>query len=377
MRIVFLSNYFNHHQSALSDALWRETEGQYLFIEGQVMPEERKQLGCGASGRAYVMPLRRHERQAIRAVLEADVVVAGSAPEWLVQIRVRSGKLLLRYAERPLKNGPELCKFWFRYLRWHGRNPGKAPIYLLCASAYTAGDYEKFGLFRGKTYKWGYFPETKRYETEALMNKKDTFRVLWCGRLIESKHPEDALYAVKKLQKEGYSVTLELIGGGPMEEMLRELAKTLEPGSVRFSGVLCAEKVRRAMEKAGVFLFTSDAREGWGAVLNEAMNSGCAVIASRAAGATPFLVKQGENGFAYPYGDREYLTEKLRYLLQHPEVQRSLGAAAYCAIRDIWNAEEAAKRLVALAGVLAERKTAQALFSEGPCSPAGSLEEMG
>ena len=62
MRIVFLSNYFNHHQSALSDALWRETEGQYLFIEGHTMPEERKQLGCEAPGRAYVMPLRRHER---------------------------------------------------------------------------------------------------------------------------------------------------------------------------------------------------------------------------------------------------------------------------------------------------------------------------
>jgi len=374
MKILFLSNYFNHHQSALSDALWRETEGQYLFVEGQAMPEERKRLGCEAPSRDYVLPLRRHEKQIVRAVREADVVVAGSAPEWLVQVRVRSGKLLLRYAERPLKKGPEPRKDWIRYLRWHGRNPRKAPIYLLCASAYTAGDYEKFGLFQGKTYRWGYFPETKQYDTEVLMRKKDQYRVLWCGRFVENKHPEEALLAVKKLREEGYPVKLELIGGGEPEEQLRELAKPLGADCVRFSGVLPAGEVRHAMESAGIFLFTSDAGEGWGAVLNEAMNSGCAVIASRAAGATPFLVKNGENGLDYPCGDREQLTEKLRYLVQNPRQQRRMGTAAYYTIREVWNAETAAKRLVMLAGALSKGDSAGELFAEGPCSPARSLE---
>ena len=34
------------------------------------------------------------------------------------------------------------------------------------------------------------------------------------------------------------------------------------------------------MEKADIFLFTSDRREGWGAVANEAMNSACALVVS-------------------------------------------------------------------------------------------------
>ena len=376
MRIVFLSNYFNHHQTALSDALWRETEGQYLFIEGGAMPEERKRLGCEAPERDYALPLRRNERKAVRAVREADAVVAGSAPEWLVQVRVRSGKLLLRYAERPLKNGPEAWKFWIRYLRWHWRNPANAPVYLLCASAYTAEDFGNFGLFQGKSYKWGYFPETKHYELDALGKGKDPLSVLWVGRFLEWKHPETAILAVRDLQKAGIPAKLELIGGGPMEDRLRELAKSLEPGSVRFPGMLPAGEVRRAMEKAGIFLFTSDAREGWGAVLNEAMNSGCAVIASRAAGAAPYLVKDGENGFLYPCEDREAFTEKLRYLLQDPREQRRMGMAAYAAIRDIWNAEVAAKRLAVLAGTLTQEKSARDLFGEGPCSPAGKREEI-
>ena len=50
------------------------------------------------------------------------------------------------------------------------------------------------------------------------------------------------------------------------------------------------EAVRRRMEQANLFLLTSDFQEGWGAVLNEAMNSGCAVVASHAAGAAPYLL---------------------------------------------------------------------------------------
>ena len=37
-------------------------------------------------------------------------------------------------------------------------------------------------------------------------------------------------------------------------------------------------------------------QEGWGAVVNEAMNSGCAVVADHMIGAAPWLIRQGENG---------------------------------------------------------------------------------
>ena len=31
---------------------------------------------------------------------------------------------------------------------------------MLCASAYTAKDYASLGMYKNRTYKWGYFPET-------------------------------------------------------------------------------------------------------------------------------------------------------------------------------------------------------------------------
>ena len=46
-------------------------------------------------------------------------------------------------------------------------------IYLLCAGAFTYADFAKHGSFINKAYKWGYFPETKRYKNaNGLIDKK-------------------------------------------------------------------------------------------------------------------------------------------------------------------------------------------------------------
>lgn len=72
---------------------------------------------------------------------------------------------------------------------------------------------------------------------------------------------------------------------------------------VTFAGFKKPEQVREYMENADIFLFTSDYGEGWGAVLNEAMNSCMAVVADCGIGAAPFLLKPGKNGMVYPDGN--------------------------------------------------------------------------
>ena len=47
MKIVFLSNYFNHHQKPLSDELFRVTNGDYIFVATEKMSDERKNMGWG------------------------------------------------------------------------------------------------------------------------------------------------------------------------------------------------------------------------------------------------------------------------------------------------------------------------------------------
>ena len=134
-----------------------------------------------------------------------------------------------------------------------------------------------------------------------------------------------------------------------IQQMISE--KGLEE-EVSLCGYLQPAQVREMMEQAEVYLFTSDYKEGWGAVLNEAMNSGCAVLVSHAIGAAPFLLRHGMNGMVFESGNLKDMKEKAEQLLKSPEERRKLGEAAYETILKEWNAERAADRLVEIAGKL-------------------------
>ena len=370
--VVFLSNILTHHQVALSESLWKITEGKYTFIETYKGDRKSQLHGTGFSKKPYVLGYWDNAEQVNRLLKDADLVISGSAPEFLVRKRIKTGKLLFRYSERPLKRGLELWRYPDRFLRWHCRNPFWKPIYMLCASAYTARDYKKFGLFKNKTYKWGYFPDTKRYpDIEAMMAEKDTTEILWCGRFLVLKHPDDVLKVARELKQKQYRFHMKLIGTGDMEESLRRMIQ--EEGladRVSLLGPMTPVQVREHMEKAGIYLFTSDRQEGWGAVLNESMNSGCAVIASDAIGSVPYLLEDGKNGLVYKSGNVDQLAEKVEHLLERTEEQKRLGLAAYQTITDIWNAEVAAERLVQLAEYILNGAQRGNLFEKGVCSKA-------
>lgn len=377
MKITFLSNYYNHHQSPFSRAMAGAEGVDYTFIQTKPMSSQRRALGYGTELPDFVLDCVADVAPAEANLLDADVVIAGSAPEGLLQPRIDGGKLLLRYAERPLKQGLEPLKYLPRLLRWHKRNPKRKPIYLLCASGYTAGDYRKFGLFRHRAYRWGYFPQTHRYEDPAaLMAKKDPKAILWCGRFLDWKHPDDALAVAKKLAAEGYDFSMTFVGTGEMEtEMTRFIAENGLADKVRIAGSMKPEQVREMMEQSGIYLMTSDRQEGWGAVLNESMNAGCAVVTSHLVGAAPFLVRNGENGLVYPSGNVDALYEYVKNLLENPEKQRELGLSAYETIVNEWNAEEAAQRLAALSEAILSGNKRPDLYESGPCSRAEIVKE--
>lgn len=377
MKVVFVSNFFNHHQEPFSIAMKKHECVEYSFIATEEVPEERKKLGYSSAVPEYVYLSFSDDRHRVKKLLdEADVIITGSAPESMIRSSISNGKLVFRYSERPLKNGLELIKYPIRFLKWHQKNPFWRPIYLLCASAYTVGDYARFGLFKKKSYKWGYFPETKQYDIDALMRKKSATTILWCGRFLPLKHPDDVIAAATRLKNDGYDFDLRFIGMGEMDEKLKEMVcKNGLQDYVHFLGSMDSKRVREYMETAGIYLFTSDRNEGWGAVLNESMNSGCAVIASHAIGAVPFMVKDNENGLIYESENIEMLYEKIRYLLDNPEEQRRLGQNAYQTIIGEWNAEEVANRFVNLAErILAGEKNPD-FYESGPCSKATVLKD--
>ena len=209
-----------------------------------------------------------------------------------------------------------------------------------------------------------------------LLTKKDPRKILWVGRMLAWKRPDDAIRAAAQLKKAGYVFSMDLVGEGQLEPHLRELIQELDLSDcVRLIGFMPPDEVRRHMERAGIFLFTSDRQEGWGAVLNEAMNSGCAVVAGSDAGATPCLVQNGVNGLVYPSGDIRALNDALKCLLDAPETAAELGLSACETITELWNGEVAARRLVLLTQAILEGNQHPDLYAEGPCSRAERLRK--
>ena len=372
MRVIFLSNYFNHHQKPFSDAMYGKIGEGYTFVETARMSKERKSLGWGMEQLpSYVVTcdmLRTEREKYAKLILDADVVITGSAPEVLVRERIKAGKLIFRYSERPLKKGLELWKYPFRLVKWNQRNPFWKPIYMLCASAYTAGDYAKFGMFRNRCFKWGYFPDTVRYDDiKSLIAEKEEHSLVWVARYIDWKHPELAVEIARRLKADGYSFSLRMIGNGGLLEAIREMVREngLEK-EIQILGAMKPEEVRRYMEKSQVHIFTSDRQEGWGAVLNEAMNSGCVPVADRQIGSAPFLIREGENGFLYDSVDGLY--EKVKFLLDDRQARERMAANAYHTIIDEWNAETAAEKFLKLAEAILNGEKRPDLFEDGVCS---------
>lgn len=345
------------------------------------MREERRALGYGeADFPSYVLNAHHSESEKSKAeeyINSSDAVIIGSADEEYINKRKENSDLVFRYSERIFKKRKNLVGFIREGIGHRIKNPVRKPLYLLCAGAYVSSDYAGYGLFRNKAYKWGYFPETRYYDDiHNVINQKKKNSILWAGRFIDWKHPDDALNAAEILKENGFYFELNFIGTGEMENHLKMLAeKKGLSDCVYFSGSMKPENVRTCMEKSEIFLFTSDRNEGWGAVLNEAMNSGCAVVASHEAGSVPYLTKNGENALVYESGNYQMLAEKIMFLLNNPESRKQISAAAYKTVAEEWNAAVASERLVNLINHIIDGEKNPDIYIDGPCSKAEKMKE--
>lgn len=380
MTITFVSNYLNHHQTPVSDRLYELHGDKYRFIQIEPMEEERIAMGWESdlSNIPYLLYYYENEELCKQKILESDIVIFGGVDdEVYIEERLRSGKITVRYSERLYKEGQwkavsprGLIKKWHDHTRYKNK-----PVYLLCSGGYVASDFSIIRAYKDKMFRWGYFPETKKYDINALMSEKQTeiTQILWAGRMIEWKHPEYPILLAKYLKEKGYTFHLTMLGGGTLEKQMKTLAvKEAVEDVVTFAGFRKPKDVRGYMEKANIFVFTSDYQEGWGAVLNEAMNSGCAVVANEGIGSVPFLLKHRENGFIYKNKNKKLFYSYVESLLRDKQLTDKIGRSAYETITLLWNERTAADRLSALCENL--HKGDVTFCEEGPLSKAKRKE---
>ena len=353
MKLTFISNYINHHQIPFCNCLYQELGEDFSFIQTEPMEEERVRMGWAVDAHAipYVHLLYEEEEICRRLIDDCDLLLAGwMEKEELISARLGSGKPAIRISERIYREGQWKAvspKGLIHKYKEHVRYRNK-PVYLLCAGAYVASDFTLIHAYPGKKFRFGYFPEKKIYgsgELERMKGQGKEVQLVWAGRLMPLKHPEFVVRLGEDLKKKGYSFHIHLIGSGEMEETVKQdiQSRGLED-KITMYGFLDPARVRERMEKSHIHLFTSNHLEGWGAVVNEAMNSGCAVVANREAGAVPYLIEHGKNGMIYSGGSYEEFLGAVCFLMEHGEERRKMGENACQTIVSLWNAQNAAEQ---------------------------------
>lgn len=176
-----------------------------------------------------------------------------------------------------------------------------------------------------KMRMWGYFVFPSESDQSVVPSEKTGRRqVLWVGRFLKWKRVDDLIRAVRALPE----FVLDLYGAGPDEKRLRELARGVD--NVHFKGLVPLAEVRQLMRSHDIYVLSSSAYEGWGAVVNEALEERMQVIGTFEAGSSGTILP-GSN--LYHAGD----WRALRRLLQTGVPSVPIGE---------WSVESAAKALI-------------------------------
>ncbi|NMC51754.1 glycosyltransferase family 4 protein [Candidatus Kuenenbacteria bacterium] len=135
-------------------------------------------------------------------------------------------------------------------------------------------------------------------------------------------------------------VTLFILGSGPLEKQLKQLATQLGvQDKIIFLGTVPYEKIEDYYQVADVFVRPS-LTEGFGNVFVQAMAAGLPVVATPVGGIIDFL-KEGETGWLCQVKKPESIAEKIKYILDErnqAEVERVVvGAQKMVAEKYSWD----------------------------------------
>ena len=116
MKLTIVSNYINHHQIPMADALYQKLGADFAFIQTSPMEEDRVKMGWGNEVRSipYLKLYYEECERCARRILDSDIVVFGGVEDEGRKQRQENYRL-----HRNLKKFPELCPPQGLTVWWH------------------------------------------------------------------------------------------------------------------------------------------------------------------------------------------------------------------------------------------------------------------
>lgn len=296
MRIVFWQNMMAFHQSAHIRALAATPGCEVTWVVQETVLPERAALG-------WPVP----DPDPAQVVVDPDYAavdaLVSDRPERSVHIfsGLRGYRTIERGLTACLAATPTLGFLVERQdgAGWKGlarllrarRNWGQLReriSFVLAIGAGASEWYARCGVPSERIYPYGYFMETPEVSLAARRAATTTVGVVYVGALRYGKGVDILLAALAQLRHASW--TLDVVGDGPEAPALRRLAAAKGVAQrVRFHGTLPHGRAMAIVAESHLLVLPSRRKDGWGAVVSEALMRGVPAICTDECGAGALL----------------------------------------------------------------------------------------
>lgn len=187
--------------------------------------------------------------------------------------------------------------------------------------------FKKIGFPEKKIYPYGYFIDENIFlNVPPRKNNNGIVRIYFVGRCIYMKGIDILIKALEKIDCNKWE--LNIIGDGEYKDELINLTKQLGlKDNINFHGRLTNKETISMLSNADLLVLPSRKKEGWGAVINEALMSGVPVICSDKCGAS-IMFKNNNYGEVF----KSESIEDLRRIL-NKKITEGISSEEFVAIK--------------------------------------------
>ncbi len=213
-----------------------------------------------------------------------------------------------------------------------------------CLSVGDANEdvYRSYGVTNDRIIRM-FFPINIQFFDQLLSKKQEVKKTLLrdleidpkhiviatIGKLVSFKRQRDIIDLLHHLENKGIDATAFIIGSGQDEALLIDKCKILEKNKIVFTGFIQPEKMAEYLCATDIYIHPAS-YEPHSLAISEAIYCGCPVILSDCCGSYGPTddVQPGKNGFVYPVGNIEQLTNLVIRLVNDKKLLEQMSEAS-------------------------------------------------
>lgn len=328
MKIILWQNVLSIHQIPYINQLSKFKEvNEVILISGEDLTNERKNMGWSNIGIDNTLNFRiilNPNNDQIKTIYSSY-----SNDCWHLYSGIRSFdfvfnafKLGMKYntkraliTERPNTFAFGLCNgkpIWLHKIRFFLQDRKYAKY---VSKVFAMGE-EAVNYFKSVYNKWEVIPFAYCTELNEINSNINSGNLNLCfvGSLSWWKSPESIMKAAILLNKE---INISYIGGGNKESEIKKLSKYSDKIKLTLYGFKSNKEIPLILSNQDILILPS-IYDGWGAVVNEAIQNGLYVICSDKCGSKE-LLNNTRIGMVFNGNNINELSEKINYCINNIE----------------------------------------------------------